>query len=95
MPAWVDRLLGFRYPPFDYEGNKAKIDVGAKVPFKKGETLDDQVVSRKGTGPAWVKFGLLVGCVVYVVDAELFRGRVGLISMIGALRAATGRLISY
>lgn len=39
-PKWFDRLLAFRYPPFD-AAKKSKIPQ-TKAKFKRGETTQDQ-----------------------------------------------------
>lgn len=40
LPGWVDRFVGWRYPPFDVK-NRTETDV-PRPSFKKGETLEDQ-----------------------------------------------------
>lgn len=40
-PSWIDRLMGFLYPPYVNE-NAANFDVKNTLGFKKGETLEDQ-----------------------------------------------------
>jgi len=49
MPDWLDRLMGFRYPPYDLKKNRGMITRKAP-PFKKGETLEDQKSGSRGFG---------------------------------------------
>ncbi|KAH0046465.1 hypothetical protein KCU78_g9, partial [Aureobasidium melanogenum] len=43
MPDWLDRFMGFRYPPYDLVKNKWFVD-RKPPPFKRGETLEHQKV---------------------------------------------------
>lgn len=40
-PTWLDRLMGFSYPPYDMR-NFSKFEVKNSLGFKRGETLEDQ-----------------------------------------------------
>jgi aldehyde dehydrogenase (NAD+) len=41
LPSWLDKVMGFRYPPYDL--GKAKYAIKPRAPnFKKGEKLEDQ-----------------------------------------------------
>lgn len=52
-PLWLDKLMGFRYPPFLLE-SKAKVAVKNRLGFKKGETLKDQKIRKSsGTKVPW------------------------------------------
>lgn len=44
-PTWIDRLVGFLYPPYD-EKNISKITVKNTLGFKRGETIEDQRRSK-------------------------------------------------
>ena len=45
-PLWLERFIGFRYPPLNI-ANKGKLAVTNKMGFKKGETMEDQVIGKK------------------------------------------------
>lgn len=47
MPTWMDKLMGFRYPPFDLK-NLSKIAIKNNLGFKRGEGMQDQKVGRTG-----------------------------------------------
>ncbi|KAH0536208.1 hypothetical protein FGG08_006916 [Glutinoglossum americanum] len=61
-PNWLDKLMGFRYPPY-HMSNLSKITVTNRLGFKKGETMQDQKTKTKSKG--WdvvvmaVKFAVL------------------------------------
>lgn len=74
MPDWLDRFMGFRYPPYDLVKNKWFIDRKAP-PFKRGETLEDQKVHGSG----WSAFG--------ASGAVLLAGLIAVASQQGYLRA--------
>ena len=40
IPSWIERFVGWRYPPFDV-ANRSEIEAG-KPNFRRGETLEDQ-----------------------------------------------------
>ena len=44
LPTWMDKLMSFRYPPYDLR-NLRKLGVPAKPPLKRGETLESQRVT--------------------------------------------------
>ncbi|KAK1762777.1 hypothetical protein QBC33DRAFT_519165 [Phialemonium atrogriseum] len=39
--TWLDRLMSFRYPPFDVR-HSSKLAVKNRLGFKKGKTMEDQ-----------------------------------------------------
>lgn len=41
MPDWLDRFMGFRYPPYDLTKSNP-MTTFSTPPFKRGETLEDQ-----------------------------------------------------
>jgi aldehyde dehydrogenase (NAD+) len=41
MPDWLDRFMGFRYPPYDLTKSNP-MTTFSTPPFKRGETLQDQ-----------------------------------------------------
>jgi aldehyde dehydrogenase (NAD+) len=47
-PTWLDRMMSFRYPPYDMK-NLSKLAVSNKLGFKKGETMKDQKVKNIGS----------------------------------------------
>lgn len=73
MPDWLDRFMGFRYPPYDMIKNKWFVDRKAP-PFKREETLEDQRVH----GSAWSGYGasgavLLAGMVAVALQQGYLR----------------------
>jgi hypothetical protein len=40
MPDWLDRFMGFRYPPYDLTKSNP-MTTFSTPPFKRGETLQD------------------------------------------------------
>ncbi|KAG4274795.1 aldehyde dehydrogenase (NAD+) [Fusarium proliferatum] len=54
IPTWMDKLMAFRYPPFDVK-NMSNFVVKNNLGFRRGETMEDQVV---GGSRAWVWAGL-------------------------------------
>ena len=42
LPTWLDRFMGWRYPPYDI-ANVSKLGV-RKPKFRRGETIEDQKV---------------------------------------------------
>lgn len=67
-PSWIDRLMGFAYPPYKME-NVKKIHVANNLGFRRGETMEDQ---RKGKGVALPL--LLVLAVAVAAGAAASRG---------------------
>ncbi|KAF5645102.1 aldehyde dehydrogenase (NAD+) [Fusarium sp. NRRL 52700] len=65
MPTWMDKLMAFQYPPFDIK-NMSNFVVKNNLGFRRGETMDDQVV---GGSRAWVRvgFGVLIASTIGVV----------------------------
>ena len=63
MPSWMDKVMGFRYPPFNIK-NLSKIAIKNNLGFKRGEGMQDQKVGRIGIAwrfifPLTVLIGLL------------------------------------
>jgi aldehyde dehydrogenase (NAD+) len=60
LPNWLDRFMGFRYPPYDVGKSKNYI-MPAQPEFKRGETLENQKLG----GDRWSKWfrGYLAGAV--------------------------------
>lgn len=48
MPDWLDRFMGFRYPPYDLTKSNP-MTTFSTPPFKRGETLEDQEADVGGT----------------------------------------------
>lgn len=74
LPTWLDKVMGFRYPPFDIK-HKSKIAVKNKLGFKRGEGLQDQKVRKLNSQIPWLKAFSLVCVMVWFVDARLLAGR--------------------
>lgn len=72
LPNWLDRVMTFRYPPYDVV--KAKSFITPGVPkFMRGERLEDQKIGRP-----WSVLG--VACIYLAgvgIGAALYSGRVG------------------
>ncbi|KAJ2893748.1 hypothetical protein MKZ38_008285 [Zalerion maritima] len=60
-PMWLDRVMSFRYPPFDL-GSRGKLVVKDRVGIKKGETMADQKIKTwpPGKKAAWVKTAIVL-----------------------------------
>ncbi|KAF5568662.1 aldehyde dehydrogenase (NAD+) [Fusarium phyllophilum] len=56
IPTWMDRLMEFRYPPFDMK-NMSNFVVKNSLGFRRGEAMEDQVI---GGSRSWVWAGLEV-----------------------------------
>lgn len=65
MPDWLDRFMGFRYPPYDLTKSNPMTTFSAP-PFKRGETLQDQ--KSEAAGVAWtLGTAVLVGGLAVVL----------------------------
>tara|TARA_R110002003_G_scaffold55_8_gene5018 strand:+ start:6644 stop:7009 length:366 start_codon:yes stop_codon:yes gene_type:complete len=62
-PTWLERLMGFRYPPYSIN-NIGKLTVKNKIGFRKGETMEDQRVGKRSS--KMIPVGLIVA-VLFVV----------------------------
>ena len=72
-PLWLEKLMSFRYPPFNSK-HIAKIAVTNKLGFKKGEGLKDQKIKTVGRKTSWLKvFCVAIAC-CWLIDAK-FLGR--------------------
>jgi len=60
IPMWLDRLIAFRYPPYDVS-NRAKIEVKNSLGFKRGEKMADQRLHADHI--SWTKKALMVGTI--------------------------------
>lgn len=47
LPTWLDRFMDFRYPPYS-TNTKSMLSVKNRLGFKRGESMEDQVIGRKG-----------------------------------------------
>jgi len=65
LPAWLDFIMGFRYPPYKVE-NLSKSAVKNTLGFKKGETMEEQKISRPFLTSA-TKLRMAVGIMVVAV----------------------------
>lgn len=48
-PTWLERLMSVRYPPFNVV-NIDKLRIKNKLGFKRGETMEDQLVGKRTLG---------------------------------------------
>ena len=72
-PNWLDKVLSFRYPPFDVKNN-AKLAVKNTLGFKRGETMEEQKVQspqKSGT------LRLLLRAMVLLTALEMIDYRTG------------------
>ncbi|TLD29320.1 hypothetical protein PspLS_03575 [Pyricularia sp. CBS 133598] len=67
-PSWVDKLIGFTYPPYDM-GHAGKMAVKNSLGFKKGETMEDQRRAA-GRGRLWYATAVAAGGVVAAVGVR-------------------------
>jgi aldehyde dehydrogenase (NAD+) len=65
MPTWMDRLMAFRYPPFDMK-NMSNFVVKNNLGFRRGEAMEDQVVGGSRSW-LWAATGVLVASAIGVV----------------------------
>ena len=70
-PGWLEKLIGFRYPPYNMK-NLAKLVVKNPLGFKKGETMEDIEIgmSRGGVGKIG-KITALVTVVGILIDYKI------------------------
>jgi aldehyde dehydrogenase (NAD+) len=69
-PTWLDRVLSFRYPPYNLS-NVGKISVSNNLGFKRGEGLLDQKIKSRGLGKVIV--GSLQAAAATIVLVALAR----------------------
>jgi aldehyde dehydrogenase (NAD+) len=72
LPTWLDRVMAFRYPPYDLA--KAKYAVTPRSPkFNKGERLEDQKL-----GSSWTPLALIsIAVAVVGLGAAAWTGQLG------------------
>ncbi|KAI0570968.1 Aldehyde dehydrogenase [Pyrenophora tritici-repentis] len=71
-PTWLDYVMGFRYPPYDM-GNLSKLAVPNRLGFRKGETMEDQILgSSRSVRVPWRSLMLVgvLGSFVYWIDSH-------------------------
>jgi len=91
-PMWLDRLMAFRYPPYDVK-NKSKIGVKNKLGFKRGEGLADQRIKTLSKWYPWWKMLLVAVAITWAVDKSLVQGRMGLAGAVQRLQDYVRRLV--
>ncbi|RBQ99473.1 hypothetical protein FVER53590_01702 [Fusarium verticillioides] len=62
LPTWMDRLMAFRYPPFDMK-DMSNFVVKNNLGFRRGETMEDQVVGGNRSW-LWAATGVLVASAI-------------------------------
>jgi aldehyde dehydrogenase (NAD+) len=68
-PTWLDKLMSFRYPPFDIR-NRNKLAVTNRLGFKRGEKLEDQRIEpwpRRWMAP-WLTIALAIAGMAIFLD---------------------------
>lgn len=75
IPGWLDYLLGFRYPPYDKK-HISKLVV-KQSSFKRGETMEDQVVGTSAVARASGYLGTAAKFGVIAVIFALLDARMG------------------
>jgi aldehyde dehydrogenase (NAD+) len=70
-PKWLDKLMGFTYPPYSMKSLKWLV-VKNSLGFKRGETLEDQRRSRRGLARfiRWAVLGGLISSVAYYLQHQ-------------------------
>lgn len=59
IPFWIDRLMGWRYPPYAMKNRNKLNPATNKWGFRRGETMEDQVIGRTNTW-TWITVGAAV-----------------------------------
>lgn len=62
-PKWMDKLMGFTYPPYRMEDVR-KLSVRNKLGFKRGETMEDQKINERSYNLLLV-FGVAVTAAIF------------------------------
>ena len=75
LPDFLDRVMGFRYPPYDMA--KSKTALAVKAPkFKRGEGLEDQKLGGGGFPALALVIGIVAGLGVAVAASTGQLGKV-------------------
>lgn len=70
-PTWLDKVMSFRYPPYDLK-HLSKIAVVQKLGFRPGEQMSDQIIYSGRRWGTWMRsFKLLAQVVVCLTLARL------------------------
>lgn len=82
VPAWMDYLFAFRYPPYDKK-HISMVNIN-KPGFKRGEGMEDQVVGGGKTRRLVVMMGkwAIIAVGLALVDAKM-GGRPRLLEVLG------------
>ena len=87
-PTWLDKVMGFRYPPYKMS-NKSKLAVKNRLGFKRGEGIEDQVIGRRAMSSSTKVLLVLVvaGSVLalYVISAGLVLALYAVIARAGGI----------
>jgi aldehyde dehydrogenase (NAD+) len=62
LPTYLERFMGFRYPPYDMK-NLGKAGLVSKVKFRRGEGMEDQRIKKGGGYWSWMALGLGIATV--------------------------------
>lgn len=85
-PLWLDRLMSFRYPPYDVR-HKSKIEVRNKLGFRRGEGLEDQRLRKLHSKRLWMRICLVLVVIAYFIETRYVSGPSYLASLVRRLRA--------
>ena len=69
MPDWLDKFMGFRYPPYDLM-KSSPMTTFSTPPFKRGETLQDQKSGTSSTAQILGTAAAVSGLAVVLVWAQ-------------------------
>lgn len=75
-PTWMDKLLSFRYAPFNTE-SISKLAVKNSIGFNRGETMADQKVKSQRLGGSSSSGGLVVKALLVLAVLEVIDYRTG------------------
>ncbi|KAF2760722.1 aldehyde dehydrogenase [Pseudovirgaria hyperparasitica] len=75
LPNWLDKVMGFRYPPYDMEKNRKRVEKKNTLGFKRGEGIEDQVIKMPGEGGGWKKYTLVLA--LFAIAVGSWRSGIG------------------
>ena len=67
-PTWLDRVMSFRYPPFDVKKVEIMRPKPGKLIGKKGQTIEEQMIRGKSSATSVIGKALLVVALLAALD---------------------------